>query len=257
MGRMLISATENDDKCELTAVTVRPGSDAEKAGSQGITELKNKDVFLTSDLAGALGAVDVAIDFTLPEATELHLAAALSAGTPIVIGTTGLSDDQENQIKSAASDLPIVFAANMSAGVTVLLDLVARAAAALDDAYDIEIVEMHHNRKVDAPSGTALALGKSAAEGRSVDFDTAKQLSREGRTGPRPAGQIGFATMRGGTVIGDHTVCFAGPGERVEISHKAGGREIYASGAVAAAKWLTGQGPGLYDMRDVLGLSDA
>ena len=208
---------------------------------------------MTDDLAAVL-ACDVAIDFTQPEATLAYAARAAAHGTSLVIGTTGLNAEQEAALAEHARSTAIVYAPNMSLGVNLLLAVVEQVSAALDDAWDIEIVEMHHNRKVDAPSGTALGLGRAAATGRGRVFDEVAVLSREGMTGPREQGQIGFATLRGGDVIGDHTVVFAGAGERVEIGHKASGREVFAAGAVRAARWAAGREPGLYSMRDVLGI---
>ena len=198
---------------------------------------------------------EVVIDFTLPETIVDHSEAAVKTKTPWIIGTTGLSIQSEQQLEKAAKSVPIVYAPNMSMGVNLLFVLVKQMAHALDDAFDIEISEMHHRRKIDSPSGTALGLGQAAAAGRKIDFDAAAVLSREGETGARSRGKIGFAALRGGDVVGEHTVIFAGEGERVEISHKAAGRHIFAAGAIRAAKWIKGRSPGLYDMTDVLGLN--
>jgi 4-hydroxy-tetrahydrodipicolinate reductase len=172
----------------------------------------------------------------------------------LVIGTTGLDAAQQNTIETAATFTPIVQAANYSVGVNVLQGLVEQAARILPQAYDIEILEMHHHHKIDAPSGTALALGEAAAKGRNVNLADVADKVRDGIIGPRKQGDIGFATLRGGDVVGDHTVMFAGPGERIEITHKASSREIFANGAVRAAQWAIEQKPGLYSMKDVLGL---
>ena len=200
-------------------------------------------------------AADVVIDFTVPAATATHAAMAAQAGTAMVIGTTGLSAEQQAAVDAAAAKVPVVQAGNMSLGVNLLVGLAKQAAAILGPDYDIEVVEMHHKHKIDAPSGTALMLGKAAAEGRGIDHDASAVMSREGHTGPRPDGTIGYATLRGGDVVGDHTVIFAGPAERIELTHRAGGRDIFARGAVRAALWCEGKAPGLYSMRDVLGLS--
>lgn len=197
---------------------------------------------------------DVIIDFTRPETTLALNTLAVKHGVAHVIGTTGLSDAQKKQLAANGRTIPIVLAPNMSVGVNLLLSLIEKAAQVLDSSYDIEIVEMHHRHKVDAPSGTALAFGEAAARGRKVTLDDTARHAREGQVGARPEGEIGFATLRGGDVVGDHTVLFAGDGERIEISHKASDRKIFAKGAVRAALWLVGQKPGLYTMRDVLGL---
>ena len=172
----------------------------------------------------------------------------------MVIGTTGLSPEQTRQVHDAAARTPIVWSANMSLGVNILLALVERTAALLDPAYDIDILEMHHRHKIDAPSGTALALGRAVASGRQVELEKVWRKTRDGHTGARPSGEIGFATLRGGDEVGFHTVLFAGTGERLELTHRAFGREIYANGALRAAQWAQGRKPGLYTMKDVLGL---
>lgn len=195
---------------------------------------------------------DAVIDFTRPELTTELAKLAGKHKTPLISGTTGL-DDLE-QLAVAALHAPIVWSPNMSIGVNLLMGLVKQAAEKLDESYDIEIMEMHHRYKVDAPSGTALGLGRAAAEGRNIDFDKHATLSREGNTGEREMGTIGFATARGGSVIGDHTVIFAGDHDRIELTHKSQDRSIYAEGAVKAAIWSLHQPPGLYDMMDVLGL---
>jgi 4-hydroxy-tetrahydrodipicolinate reductase len=172
-----------------------------------------------------------------------------------VVGTTGLKPEHEAALDEAAAKVAVVQAANMSVGVNLMLGLARQVAAILDDGFDIEIVEMHHRHKVDAPSGTALALGKAAAAGRGVALDDVAVRARDGMIGPRPKGQIGFATLRGGDVVGEHTVVFAGEGERIELTHKASSRAIFARGAVRAALWTQGRPPGRYSMRDVLGLT--
>lgn len=192
------------------------------------------------------------IDFTKPEALARHLELARANNTALVIGTTGLNAAQEDAIRAAAEQIPVVYAANMSIGVNILLALVEKAAAALPDHFDIEIVETHHRNKIDAPSGTALALGRAAAAGRGIALEDHMAVDR---SGARKTGDIGFAVMRGGDVIGEHTVGFFGPAERIEITHKAADRSLFAEGAVKAALWLQGRAPGLYSMRDVLGLS--
>ncbi len=206
------------------------------------------------DAAALIQVADAVIEFSTPAATLAHARLCAAAGCAHVIGTTGLEPDQEAELADLASRTPIVRSANMSLGVNLLLGLVRQVAAILDPAYDIEIVEMHHRHKVDAPSGTALALGAAAAAGRGAVPDTVFVRARDGLTGARPPGSIGFAVLRGGDVVGDHTVCFAGEGERIELTHRATDRRIYARGAVRAACWTKGRPPGLYGMADVLGL---
>ncbi len=207
-----------------------------------------------SDLFVVESAADVFIDFSVPDALAVHLDAAIAAERPIVIGTTGLSLDHHRLIEGAARRVPVLQAANMSLGVNLLAHLVRETAARLGADWDIEIVEMHHRHKVDAPSGTALLLGEAAAAGRGIDLAEASDRGRDGITGARKAGNIGFAALRGGSVAGEHQVIFAAEGERIELGHRAESRAIFARGALQAALWLTGQKPGRYDMADMLGL---
>lgn len=197
---------------------------------------------------------DVLVDFSAPDALRANLEAALAADRPIVIGTTGLEPAQQGEIDRAARKIPVLQSANMSLGVNLLAHLIGVAAARLDEEWDVEIVEMHHRHKADAPSGTALLLGRAAAEARGVDLDRVADRGRDGIAGPRAAGHIGFAALRGGTVAGDHQVIFAGAGERLELGHRAEDRSVFARGAVRAALWLRGKAAGRYDMADVLGL---
>ncbi|MCB1885548.1 MAG: 4-hydroxy-tetrahydrodipicolinate reductase [Geminicoccaceae bacterium] len=208
----------------------------------------------TGDVKALVGASDAVIEFSSPDATVRHAALCAEAGCAHVVGTTGLDEGGRAALEAAARRVPVVWAPNMSQGVNLVLALVERVARALDPAFDIEVVEMHHRHKVDAPSGTGLALAEAAARGRGIDLAGAAIRARDGHTGPRPEGGIGFAVLRGGDVVGDHTVVFAGAGERIEIAHKAGDRAIYAKGAVRAARWTEGRAPGLYGMADVLGL---
>jgi 4-hydroxy-tetrahydrodipicolinate reductase len=194
------------------------------------------------------------IDFTAPAATLAHADLAAKFGTALIVGTTGLPASAKAKLKTSAKKTVIVQAPNMSTGVNVLLALTEKLAGVLADDYDIEIVEMHHRHKVDAPSGTALGLGEAAAKGRGVALEKVARRSRDGQVGARPKGEIGFATLRGGDVVGDHTVIFAADGERIEITHKASSREVFARGAVRAAMWAKKKKAGLYSMRDVLGL---
>ncbi|HEX5077877.1 MAG TPA: 4-hydroxy-tetrahydrodipicolinate reductase [Geminicoccaceae bacterium] len=209
-----------------------------------------------SDDEQVIAAADVAIEFSTPEATVRHAAVSAAHGTAHVIGTTAIHADQAARLEQAAARTPIVWAPNMSLGVNLLLGLTEQVARALGpDAFDIEILEIHHRHKVDAPSGTALALGEAAARGRGVSLAQAAVRGRDGLTGPRRAGSIGFAALRGGDAVGDHSVIFAGAGERIELVHRASDRRIYARGALHAARWAHGRPPGLYGMADVLGLA--
>lgn len=251
MGRALVQAVNDDPHAVLSAAFVRHGSslvgaDAGEVAGVGKVGVKLSDQF-------DVNAFDVLIDFTRPEATMDYMAACVTANKPIVIGTTGFSADQLEDMSLLAEVLPMVFAPNFSVGVNLLIGLVAKAAQVLSD-YDIEVIEAHHRHKVDAPSGTALRLGQAAADALGRDLSTCAVYGREGITGERPREQIGFATVRGGDVVGDHTVLFAGIGERVELTHKASSRLTFAQGAVRAAHWLIQQPAGLYDMQDVLSL---
>lgn len=211
-------------------------------------------VTIGDDPEALFDASDAIIDFTIPATTPFNAAAAARTGTPYVIGTTGLTEEDKGKLAEAASSAPIVYATNFSIGVNLLFALTKQLAATLDDDYDIDVLEMHHRHKIDAPSGTALSIGEAAAAGRGVELKDVGRYAREGQVGARPRGEIGFATLRGGGVIGDHTAIFANEVERLEISHKAGSRGIYAGGAVRAALWLQGKAPGFYGMADVLGL---
>jgi 4-hydroxy-tetrahydrodipicolinate reductase len=245
MGRALIEAVLADRDLALAAALDAAGSAAlgQPAGNLRIG----------SDL-GALAGVDVLVDFTRPEGTLAHLEACLRHGKPMVIGTTGFSDVQKARIAEGARRLPIVLSPNFAIGVNVVFRLAQMAAAALGDAYDVEIVEAHHRHKVDAPSGTALRLGELVAGALGRDLGSVATHGRSGDTGERPARAIGFHAIRGGDIVGEHTVIFAGVGERVEIAVRSHSRQTYAAGALRAAKWLRGRAPGLYDMFDVLGL---
>ena len=251
MGRALLSTIGVLPGLAVHAAVERPGSPAFGQAVEG-TELRVRD-----DLDAALLGADGIVDFTAP-ATSVDLARrAAKAGLVHVIGTTGCSADDDAAIaQAAAAGARIVKSGNMSLGVNLLANLVGQAARALGpDAFDIEILEMHHRHKVDAPSGTALLLGRAAADGRGLDLGEASVRVRDGHTGARPAGAIGFATLRGGSVVGDHAVTFAGEGERIELVHRAEDRTIFARGALTAALWARDRAPGLYTMQDVLGLA--
>ncbi|MEK9901666.1 MAG: 4-hydroxy-tetrahydrodipicolinate reductase [Rhodospirillaceae bacterium] len=254
MGQMLVRVVAETDGCVLAGASEAPGAPHLGADPGVLAGVGASDVTITDDAAALFASVDVVIDFTVPAATATHAALAAEAGCALVAGTTGLEDEHRAALDAAAANVPVVWASNMSSGVNLLFALTEQVARALDPDFDIEIVEMHHRHKVDAPSGTALSLGEAAARGRGVDFDTEKVLSREGITGARERGNIGFATLRGGDVVGEHSVVFAAAGERIELTHRATDRGIFARGAVRAANWTAGQPPGLYSMTDVLGL---
>ncbi len=256
MGCALVRQVTGTEGCIIAGATERPGHQAvgRDAGvNAGIDEL---GVAIGDDPVAMFVHVGAVLDFTSPDTAVEHAALAAQGKTVYVVGTTGLGAAHQAELVKASKHTTIVQAPNFSVGVNVMMALTTRIAAILDDDYDIEIVEMHHRHKVDAPSGTALGLGQAAARGRGVNLDDVAQRSRDGVIGARKPGDIGFATLRGGDVVGDHSVVFAGDGERVEISHKAAGRQIFAGGAVRAALWADGKPPGLYDMADVLGLGD-
>jgi len=254
MGKTLVEACLLAEDAQLTAAIERTGSSVIGADAGEIAGTGKNNITIVDTLASALSSFDVLIDFTTPESTLKNLAACRAAGKRHVIGTTGLSDNDKKQIQAAASDIAIVFAPNMSVGVNLCLKLLDIAARVMNDDVDIEIIEAHHRHKVDAPSGTALAMGEVVARALGRDLKECAVYGREGRTGERNRTTIGFETIRAGDIVGDHTVMFAGLGERVEITHKASSRMTFAKGAVFAAKWLMGQKTGLFDMQDVLGL---
>ncbi|MBL4693395.1 MAG: 4-hydroxy-tetrahydrodipicolinate reductase [Magnetovibrio sp.] len=254
MGRMLLAAVDAADGVEIAGGVEASGHPDLGKDLGELAELGTMGIALTSDAGAMFEDVDAVIDFTVPVVTEANAKLAANSGTVLVIGTTGMTEDQQHNVDQAASRTAIVQAANYSVGVNMLLGLVEQAARILPEIYDIEILDMHHHHKIDAPSGTALALGHAAAKGRNVNLEDVADKVRDGIIGPRKQGDIGFATLRGGDVAGEHTVMYAGPGERIEITHKASSREVFAIGAVRAALWATGQKPGLYSMKDVLGL---
>lgn len=254
MGRALIEVLAAASNARLHAAIDRGGSelcgmDAGIFAGTGVL-----DVSIHDDLALVLPGSDVVVDFTRPEATLHYLPLCVAAGVPMVIGTTGFSAEQRTMLELAATHIPIVLAANFSVGVNLCLKLLDTAARVLHEGYDVEIIEAHHRHKVDAPSGTALALGHAVSSALGRDLKDCAVYGREGITGERDPRTIGFSTVRGGDIVGDHTVLFAGIGERIEITHKASSRATFARGAVQAAQWLKGREAGLYDMQDVLGL---
>ncbi|MCH7343477.1 4-hydroxy-tetrahydrodipicolinate reductase [Pelomonas sp. CA6] len=252
MGRMLIEAVLAAPDCRLAAALDREGS-AALGQDAGAFLGQSTGVLIASDLRAGLSGADVLIDFTRPEGTLAHLALCAELGVKAVVGTTGFDEAQKAQIATHARHTAIMMAPNMSVGVNVVLKLLEVAARALNEGYDIEIVEAHHRHKVDAPSGTALQMGQVVADALGRDLKQCAVYGREGVTGARDPSTIGFATVRGGDIIGDHTVLFAGTGERIEISHKASSRGIYAQGSLRAARFLAQRPHGLFDMADVLG----
>lgn len=253
MGHMLIETILQTPGCRLSGALDRPDSPALGLDA-GAFLGRVTGVPIVADLTQGLAGARCLIDFTRPEGTLAHLQVCRALGVQMVIGTTGFSAAQKEQIAAAAQDLAIVLAPNMSVGVNVTLKLLALAARSLDASYDVEVLEMHHKRKVDAPSGTALKMGEVIAQARGQRLADCAVYAREGHTGERAAGSIGFATLRGGDVVGDHTVIFAAEGERIEISHKSASRASYAQGSVRAARFLASRQTGLYDMDAVLGL---
>lgn len=256
MGRMLVCRVTETKGCIIAGATERPGHEAVGRDAGVIAGLDELGVTIGDDPVALFAQVTAVLDFTTPDTATEHAALAAQGKTVYVVGTTGLTAEHEAELTKAAKHTAIVQAPNFSVGVNVMMALTERISTILDDDYDIEVLEMHHRHKVDAPSGTALGLGEAAARGRGVKLGEVAQRTRDGVIGPRKAGDIGFATLRGGDVVGEHTVVFAGDGERLEITHKAASRQIFAAGAVRAALWADGKPPGRYHMRDVLGLDD-
>ncbi|MHB8816868.1 MAG: 4-hydroxy-tetrahydrodipicolinate reductase [Steroidobacteraceae bacterium] len=253
MGQALVRAA-----CGLSAMRIAGAVASAASASLGrdagaLAGIEPLGVEVTSDLPAALAAADVAIDFSQPHATRANIAACRAARKPLLVGTTGFAAELvESELDAAAGDIPLLIAPNTSLGVALLTELVRRAARALPPEFDIEIIEAHHRMKRDAPSGTALALARAAGEARGLAPAEAMAAASVGRTGQRPQGEIGFAVVRGGDIAGEHTVLFAGPGEELRLSHRAGDRAIFARGALRAALWLLGQPPGRYGMTDIV-----
>jgi 4-hydroxy-tetrahydrodipicolinate reductase len=256
MGRTLVHAVAATRGVTLAGAVDAPDSAVIGRDAGELAGLGKNGVSVVGDATPLMRQADALIEFTIPAATLVLAELAANAGLVHVIGTTGHSAEEEAVIAKAASRAIIVKSGNMSLGVNLVAALVQRVAKTLGDEYDIEIVEMHHNKKIDAPSGTALMLGRAAAQGRGIDFKAHSARGRDGMTGARCTGDIGFASLRGGTVVGEHSVIFAGPAERIELSHRAEDRMIFARGALHAALWARGKTPGLYSMTDVLGLRD-
>ena len=254
MGRELLKAVHGAPGCTVSGATEQAGSGLVGTDVGLLIGNEPLGIKVSGDAEAVIAASDGIIDFTAPRATAAFAALTAKYGIVHVIGTTGFDAAGESAIKDAAAKATIIKAGNMSLGVNLLALLTQKVAAALGEDYDIEIVEMHHRMKVDAPSGTALMLGEAAAKGRGVGLAERSVRVRDGHTGARKAGDIGFATLRGGSVVGDHTVIFAGDGERIELTHLAADRGIFARGAVKAAVWGKGRAPGLYSMADVLGI---
>lgn len=253
MGKMLIEAVSLNPETELGAAIERPGSSAIGADAGELAGLGKNGVIIVDDLIDAANDFDVLIDFTAPAATVANAKFCAQNRKKIIIGTTGCSDEDKAQINTAAKQTTVCMATNFSTGVNLCFKLLKEAAEILGDDYDVEIVEAHHRHKVDSPSGTALSMGEAVAEGLGRNLKEVAIYGREGQVGARPEKEIGFATVRGGDVVGDHTVMFLADGERVEITHKASSRMSFARGAVRAAVWTAAQDAGLFDMQDVLG----
>ena len=257
MGRMLIQAIEESPEARLAGVTERTGHDWIGRDLGEALGGRPSGILVREDPLDVFAEAQAVLDFTSPEATMVHAAIAAQARLVHVVGTTGLTREHEERLAAAARHAAIIQAGNMSLGVNLLAGLVRQVAASLGPDFDVEVLEMHHRHKVDAPSGTALMLGEAAAAGRSANLADLAIRSRDGITGPRPEGSIGFATLRGGDAIGEHEVIFAGPGERITLRHVATDRMLFARGALRAALWGQNRQPGLYGMTDVLGLPSA
>ena len=249
MGRAIVRMAAGRPEVRISGAVVSAGGADLGRDAGELAGIGRIDVPLKADLAAALAACDVAVDFSTPAAASTNLAACVAAGKPLLIGTTGLGQELSADIDRAARHIALLVAPNTSLGVTLLMELVKRASQALPEDFDIEIVEAHHRMKKDAPSGTALALGRAAAQGRGQNFG---EVAVTDRNGARRSGDIGFAVVRGGDIVGDHTVVFAGSGEQVQLTHRATDRNVFARGALTAAVWLRGRAPGQYYMRDII-----
>ena len=254
MGRMLLAEIAAREECALAGGCAKPGSGYINQDIGELAGIGRLGIPVGDNAEKLIGDSDVVIEFTTPAATATHAAQAAGLGKAMVIGTTGLSAEEGEAVRRAARSVPIVWAPNMSLGINLLFGLVEEVSRRLGPDWDVEIMEMHHRGKVDAPSGTALALGRAVATGREVEFEEVQHRGRDGITGPRRSGDIGFAALRGGDAVGDHHVVFAGAGERLELIHRATSRSIYAKGAVQAALWVVVRPPGLYGLKEVLGL---
>jgi 4-hydroxy-tetrahydrodipicolinate reductase len=254
MGRAILGCLAESKDFRLSGAVTEVGDPALGRDAGEYAGLAPFGVPLSDDRSQALNRARVAIDFTLPAALQANLQACAQSGTPIVVGTTGLNAAQEQLLEKSARDIPVVYGRNMSVAMNVFIHYVGRAAAALGEDYDVEIVEAHHRNKVDAPSGTALTLGEAVAAARKRKLGEVAVMTRQGQIGPRVPGTVGFSSIRGGSIVGDHTVMFIAQDERVEFTHRAADRRAFALGALRAARWLAGRAPGLYSMADVLDL---
>lgn len=254
MGRSLITACHQNDHCQLTLALEHSGNSMLGSDAGDLAGIGKLNVALSDNLDAGASSFDTLIDFTRPEVTLSNLKTCVAHKKSIIIGTTGFSESEKQQIEQAAQTIPVVFAPNMSVGVNLCFKLLDLAARVLGDEVDIEVIEAHHRHKVDAPSGTAVRMGEILATALDRNLDECAVYGREGHTGPRERKTIGFETIRAGDIVGDHTVLFAAEGERVEITHKASSRMTFANGAIRAALWLQDQPAGLYDMQDVLKL---
>lgn len=252
MGKALIHALQNDNNIKITAATVSPSSKYKNQDIGLIAEIGPLQIKSSDNLQSIIEHFDILIDFTNPIATLEHLKICITHHKKLVIGTTGLTQEQETTLKRAGSEIPLVFAPNMSVGINLCFGLLKKAARALGDTVDIEIVEAHHRHKLDAPSGTALKMGEVIASTLGRDLTTASSYGRQGMDNPRKRETIGFSSIRGGDIVGEHTVIFAGEGERLEITHRASRRDIFAQGAIRATKWLASKDKGFYTMEDVI-----
>lgn len=256
MGKTLIDCIAESKDLSLTGALTETADPAVGRDAGEVAGVGALGVLLTDDRRQALHGAQVGIDFTLPAALEANVKAAAEMGTALVVGTTGLDDKHRLAMERASHHVPLVYGRNMSVGVNVFMELVARAARALGEDYDAEIVEAHHRHKVDAPSGTALALGEAIASARGRKLADLAVRGRDGQIGPRVPGTIGFSVVRGGAIVGDHSVMFIAPEERLEFSHHAIDRRTFAHGALRAARWAAGRAPGIYSMADVLGFAE-
>ena len=257
MGQTLIRQVSDTPGCVVAGGSEAAESEAIGRDVGAVAGITAVGIGVVNSADALFASCDAVLDFTAPAATVANAKAAATHNTILIAGTTGLTNTDEAVLRAAATDTAIIYAANMSVGVNILAQAVKQVAAMLGpEAFDVEIVEMHHRNKVDSPSGTALLLGRAAATGRTVDLDVVAERGRDGITSARAEGAIGFASLRGGSVPGDHTVIFASDSERLELTHRAQGRNLFAAGAVRAALWAKGKSPGLYDMKDVLGLAD-
>ncbi|MET0155726.1 MAG: 4-hydroxy-tetrahydrodipicolinate reductase [Rickettsiales bacterium] len=256
MGRAIVCAAEKEPRVRIVGGVALPSHAAQTLSDMSGVKNSALNVYPHTDVKTLLSEreIDVLIDFSLPDNVPDTLEAAAQRKTAVVVGVTGLSPEQRDAMRDAAQAIPLLYSATMSKGVNMLLAMTKKIAALTGESFDVEITEMHHRHKIDAPSGVAIALGKAAAEGRSVEFSKKAKFAREGRVGARPAGEIGFSVLRGGSVFGDHTVLFAGENEHIALSHSARNRDVFADGAVLAALSLFGKPAGMYSMADVLDL---